>query len=135
MIFENIELTWQGQNYSIPANRVMGAIASVEEVVTLAELQAYAGRRGAPLGKLAMAYGALLRYAGAKITNEEVYMAVFKSVSDESGVVVAAITNVMMLMIPPALRRDIAAGDNNTGNAGEGGGQLGNVQAAKAADS
>ena len=62
--FDDVTLNWGGRDYTIPANRMMGAIARIEDVVTLVELNAYFGRDAVPLGKISMAFGAVLRYAG-----------------------------------------------------------------------
>lgn len=55
--FDAITLAWAGSEYAIPANRVMGAIARIEDVVTLEELGRYGERGTMPIAKLAMAWG------------------------------------------------------------------------------
>lgn len=110
-IFEPVTLTWQGDEYTVPADRVLGLIASVEEHITLADL----GRASSPkLAQLSYAYAAALRYAGAKVTADEVYAACFR---DAASTIQALITALLMLMIPPAElqeRMDKAAGDQPT---------------------
>jgi hypothetical protein len=62
---EPVTLTWGADEFIIPPNRILVAIARVEDVITFTEL-ADASQRGAyPLGKIASTYGNLLRYAGA----------------------------------------------------------------------
>ena len=95
-IFEPVTLTWKGKEYTIEADRVMRLIAKLEEHVTLAEL--FSGRP--PQAKLSMAYAEALRYAGASVTAEDVYGALFQS---DEGAEYAAITQgVLMMMIPPS---------------------------------
>lgn len=106
--FEETKLLWQGKEYTIPSNRMMGAIARIEDVVTLSELRAFSTRGGAPVGKLAMAYGAMLRYAGADVTDDDVYITLFAG--GDQVAIITAIKNVMLMMVPPAMRKDVEAG-------------------------
>jgi len=108
-VFRDLELEWQGVVYAIPANRIMGAIARIEEVVTLPELQAYAQRGTAPVAKLSMAFGSVLRYAGADISDDEVYAAALAENAEESGGVLTAVMNVMQIMIPPDVLKNQSA--------------------------
>lgn len=95
-IFEPVTLTWQGDEYTVPSDRVLGLIASVEDHITLADL----GRETAPkLAQLSYAYAAALRYAGARVTADEVYAACFRNAS---STIQLLITSLLMLMIPPA---------------------------------
>jgi hypothetical protein len=107
--FTDIELEWAGKVYSIKAHRIMGAIARIEDIVTMPELQSYAARQGAPLGKLCMAYSAVLRYAGASVRDDEVYDAVFSGAGGDG--ILTAVMNIMELMIPASARIKIAAGE------------------------
>lgn len=65
-----ITLSFKGQTWTIPETRAFDAGAAVEEVVTLAEMAQWGG---APkFFKLARAFGALLRFAGARVSDTEV---------------------------------------------------------------
>jgi len=97
-MFEPYELRWRGTTYQIPANRMLGAIASAEEVITLAELARAMQQSAPPLTRIARAYGAVLRYAGAKVTDEEVYIGMFE---DPGADVLAAASGLLALMVPP----------------------------------
>jgi hypothetical protein len=111
-IFQEVSLNWEGQEYKIEPNRVMGAIARVEEVITLAELAACAESGKMPLSKIAMAFGAVLRYAGVKVGDDEVYAGMFTSSENNSAI--QSISALLSMMIPPNVA----------------GGKPGNVQAA-----
>jgi hypothetical protein len=97
--FDDIHLGWEGQKYTIPAHRVMGAIKRIEDHVTLAELQRDAGRGTLRLGKMAAAFAEVLRYAGAPaVTEADVYAKMF---GDEAqATVVAAVSMLLGMMIP-----------------------------------
>ena len=99
-IFQEIVLEWAGQEYKIAPDKVMGAIATIEDIVTLKEIGEYAQRGNPSISKIAMAYGAVLRYAGAKIRDDEVYAGMFSGESSSSAM--SSISNLLMMMIPPA---------------------------------
>src|SRR5262249_33125756 len=87
--------------YTIPAKKIMGAIAVIERHITLKELGEAARDRGTvPLAALAAAYGAVLRYAGAEtVEDEELYRDMFTGAA--SNTIIAAIEGLMAMMIPP----------------------------------
>lgn len=97
-IFEPVTLTWKNVEYVIPPNRVLRAIAIIEDVIPMQELIANGEKGTAPIAKIACAFGAVLRYAGAKVTDDEVYAGMF--VDAGSSAIPAAINNLMMMMIP-----------------------------------
>jgi len=101
-VFRDLELEWRGTVYKVKAHRVMGAISRIEEVVTLPELREYALRNTAPLAKLSMAFGAVLRYAGANVSDEEVYAASMEDAGGNDSGVLVAVMAIMQIMIPPA---------------------------------
>jgi hypothetical protein len=99
-IFEDVLITWSGTEYKIESSRVMGAIARVEEVITLKELFEFHQKNSAPLAKLSMAFAAVLNYAGANVTEEKVYEAMFTG--DNQMSVINSINTLLMMMIPPS---------------------------------
>jgi hypothetical protein len=113
-IFDEIRLGWQGRKFVIPPNKVMGALARVEDVVTLEELQRYGARKTAPMAKLAMAYGTALRYAGSSASDDEIYRELVRGTEDGAGVL-AAIAGLLSMMIPP-IREDEVKKDAPAGN-------------------
>jgi hypothetical protein len=100
--FDDISLDWDGKTYTIPANKVLGAIARIEDVMTLGELLAYVERETAPFGKIAAAYGAVLRYAGCKVSNEDVYTGIFAAATPAAvqTVVISSLTTLLAMMMP-----------------------------------
>lgn len=103
-VFQDIKLEWNGEAFTVPSNRVMGAIAIIEEHVTLKELYESVGRGTAKLSKLASAYGGVLRYAGAKVQDEDVYAGMFDSKAAEN--VSAAVAGLLSMMIPPNVEKN-----------------------------
>ena len=113
--FEDITLNWDGTDHTIPANRVLGAIARIEEVITAHELQTYAQAGTLPMARLAQAFGAVLRYAGAKVTDEDVYVGMFTNTAKVPAVH-AACDTLLVMMVPPG-----AIDEAEQEEAGEGG--------------
>jgi len=97
--FDDITLEWHGKEFTIPANRVLKAIACVEDVLTLNELAMYSERKAIPFAKIASAYGAVLRYAGARVTDDEVYSGMLQS-EDKGVTVTTALGGLMAMMMP-----------------------------------
>lgn len=97
MIFQPVMLSWKGDDFEVPADRVMMLIAQVEDIVTLPELL---NPRGRPLAKISMAYGTALRFAGAKVRDDEIYASMFKEGSSEAAS--AAVNGLLSMMMPPA---------------------------------
>lgn len=114
-VFEDITLEWGGEQHKIRARKVLGAIAVVEDVVTLAELARYAERKTAPLARIAAAYGALLRYAGAAVEDDEVYAGMFGAGVEQSAMV-EALAALVGLMTPPAAMRSASSSESSPGN-------------------
>lgn len=95
-IFNDVTIGFKGEEFTIEANKVMRLIASVEEVISLAELTT-----GKPkLAKIAEAYALMINYAGGNADIESVYESLF--VNDGSQTVQAAIQSLIMLMLPPS---------------------------------
>jgi hypothetical protein len=99
--FGDVELIWKNTTYTIPSNRIMGAIRRAEQHLTLAELHEMNERGAMRLGAIATAYADLLAYAGAKVTDEEVYRTMFATGSVLSAIA-GALNGLMGIMIPPA---------------------------------
>jgi hypothetical protein len=99
-IFQQMTLSWNGRDHTVPADRMLGAIAVIEDIVTFPELIIM--MNGKPnMSRLARAYGALLRYAGAWVGDEEVYDGLFKP-GEAQKQIAAAINTLLAMMTPPS---------------------------------
>jgi hypothetical protein len=124
-VFQDIELVWEGNVYTIRSHRVMGAIARIEDVITMHELKAFSDRATYPLGKLCKAYAAVLQYAGARVSDEAIYELAFTGVAAQEAVI-QGVMNLMKMMVPAAARakmeaamaggEDAPAGEPDAGN-------------------
>lgn len=102
MTFEAVTLSWKGRDYTIPPDNVLKCIAKIEDVFTLGELAGFQIRGHIPLAKVSQAYALVLRHAGAHVSDDEVYSALFASGgSDAYQVAVQAVYTLQAMMIPP----------------------------------
>ena len=71
------------------------------------------------MAKIAMAYGALLRYAGATVTDTDVYEGMFGSIRSNPQMMTDSIVTLISLMVPPSVVNSIkqAAASPSPGNA------------------
>lgn len=110
--FDDVTLTWGGVNYMIPSNRMMLAIARIEDHVSLEDLDVSASQRP-KRAKVAMAFASVLRFAGANVTDEQVYAGMFDKATAASSI--AALQTLAMMMIPKSALEEatkrIAAGE------------------------
>jgi hypothetical protein len=98
-VFESQTLMWKGETYVIPSNRMLGAIAELEEHITFTEMvRAQLGKP--PVVKISRAFGALLRYAGCKVTDDEVYESIFDPQADIMERIHLTVTAFLMMMTP-----------------------------------
>ena len=110
-MFQDIKFQWAGKTYILPARKSLGGIAVVENTITLQELAKYSQNGLAPRGKLAIAFGDLLRYCGAEVTNEEIYVGMFGTEEDVVSAVGTAVATLMQLMIPPDAMARLTRGE------------------------
>ncbi len=114
-VFQDVELEWQGRVYAVPGRKIMPMICKIEDVVTLQEFERYSQTGNIPIARLCCAYGAALRYAGAPVSDDEVYEVAFRG-AEEQEAIGLAITNLMMLMLPPVARERLEAQLAKQGN-------------------
>jgi hypothetical protein len=115
-IFQQIEMVWGGTPVTIPAERVLGAIAELEQVITFVELAQMLGSARPSMARLAQATGAVLRYAGVKVSDDDAYAQIFGTDAGREEAV-KAMQILMTMCIPPDAMKT-AEGDQ--GNAPRG---------------
>lgn len=132
-VFDDIRLKWKGNEYTIPSNRVLGAIMRIEQVVSIDDLfsalpQAAGGvKTTIKLGALSCAFATALRYAGAEVEDEEVYASIFGSnPQDAASSMLGAVQGLLSMMIPQSAveaaekeAKEAAEKGNSTGVSGK----------------
>lgn len=106
--FQDYKISWAGVDYQIRAQRVLGAIARCEAHITMLELAACIQRQRFPYHQLSSAYHAVLAYAGAKVSHEDVYTWMNET-PDTLDNVIMCLNDLLELMIPPATRAKVQA--------------------------
>ncbi|BCJ90043.1 hypothetical protein IZ6_07780 [Terrihabitans soli] len=112
-VFQDFKFNWKGVDYSIPSNRIMGAIELVEDVITIDKLYEVAASGGMKLTRIARAYGQVMRYAGVTVehkrddkivrepvTDEEVYAGLFDGAETKANIM-GSLNGLLSLMLPP----------------------------------
>lgn len=88
---KHIELEWQGEQFTISENEAFELGERLEDIVTLAELAEMASKP--KFRKLARCYAEMLRFAGARVTPEQVHkqmMAEIKKLDGEKKTMMVA---------------------------------------------
>jgi hypothetical protein len=78
-----IALEWKGKTYRISEAEAFEVGELVEDIICLAEIPEMAKRP--KFFKIARVYGEMLRFAGAKVTNDEVFSAMMDQVKAAGG--------------------------------------------------
>lgn len=68
---DGIRMTFKGAEYHIPPHRAFAIAAQIEEIATLFEINSW--HANPKFAKMAQCVAAMLRYAGANVTHEEVW--------------------------------------------------------------
>lgn len=96
-LFKDVGFTWNGVEYVVPADKVMGLVAVIEEVITIEELVGAGVKRV----KMAKAFAAALRYAGARnVNDEEIYQSLFHK-ANSMVTTTGMVTALLKMMVPP----------------------------------
>lgn len=96
-VFDDVVFQWAGVPVVIPARNVLGAICACEDVITMHELYEFAERGTCPQARIACAYGAVLRYAGVKVDNDDVYERALKGAGAvQMNVAIRALIQMML---------------------------------------
>ena len=101
--FSDVTLGWQDSEYVVPADRVMMLVCQIEDALSGPEgeqaLTVLMRRQGPPHGRLAAAYGAALRYAGADVSDAEVYLSMQTDLSGGGADAVNKMQSAVIAMI------------------------------------
>lgn len=108
--FEDVTLSWKGEDFVVQANRQMMLIAEIEDVLVKPGQQAVTVLLNGPAhSRLARAYGAALRYAGASVTDDEIYLSITADLAEGKADAVvkiqAAVLGLLAIIAPPIARK------------------------------
>lgn len=101
--FEDVTLTWKGEDFTVPANRQLMLVAKIEDALAGDTGEQAIGmllrREGPPYARLAMAFGAALRFAGCDVSDDDVYMSMMEGLSESKGDAVANVQGSIMALL------------------------------------
>jgi hypothetical protein len=113
-VFDPIELVWEGKTLVIPQEQVFEVGIRVEEVLTMVELASYASSGRVPMFRLARAWSVILRHAGIRVSEEEVFVKMLKGKQTEQ---VALNVRILLAALMPS--EEVLA-ENKSGNVSRG---------------
>jgi hypothetical protein len=93
-IFKEVGLTWDGKEYVVPSEKVMGLVGVIEEHITLEEMVGTGVKRV----KVAKAFSAALVYAGCRVSEEAVYEKLF---FDRGLTTTNTVAAILSIVVPP----------------------------------
>lgn len=107
--FEPVTLTWQGEKFTVPADGQLMLVAAIEDALAGASGQQAITVLTKPGGpsyvRLAQAYGAALRHAGANVTDDEIYLSIMSAFAESDANVAVevqgAIMGLLAIVAPP----------------------------------
>lgn len=108
-VFQPVKITWKGVEYTIAPSRMMKCIAIIEDIATLPFLSKCMATGEMPYAKIAMAFAAVLQYAGASVSAEDVYAEMFKGY-DRRAMAGATLLTLLTMMFPPEHLREMEGG-------------------------
>lgn len=111
--FEAVTLGWGGAKYTVAPEDQLRLIAQIEEALSddrgTPAVVALLGNAGGNYARLSGAYGAALRYAGADVRDEDVYLAIVDRLSlgdaEMAAFVQGAVLGLLSIIAPPVHRR------------------------------
>lgn len=109
--FEDITVRWKGADYTLKARGIMPLVASIEDIISgtsgVPAVAILMGQNGGPtVSRVSMAFAAMLRHAGAKVSDDEVYLSVQGELLDGSGEALSAMSqacNLLLAIVSPPL--------------------------------
>jgi hypothetical protein len=99
---DTITLTWNDRKFFIPREKVMRARQVIENEYSLKELATHMQQGNPHLVRLSVAYGSLLRFAGAHVDDEDVYDGMFAE-GKELGAIAADM--LLQILVPESMRK------------------------------
>lgn len=107
--FDEVTLTWRGEDYIVPADRQLMLVAKIEDALSGdSGKQAIAlllRPEGPPYARLAQAFGAALRFAGCHVSDDEIYLSIMDGLAKSDASTItntqAAIMALLSVVSPP----------------------------------
>ena len=106
-MMQKIELTWKGEDFTIPESEVFEVGEQIEEIVTLGELSAMSSKP--QFRKLSRCFSVMINHAGGTATPAEVHSMMMEQIKAGTGrgdLATAAISTLVEILMDGAPERD-----------------------------
>lgn len=119
--FQPIEIDWKGTTYRVAPDQCMELLAMIESILAppgsgQGILQVLGSPQTAHLTRLARAYAAALRFAGAEVSDQDVYLSLQRDVSkggmEGYQAILALSGGLMAMFFPDWAEEEPLAGDD-----------------------
>lgn len=101
--FQDITIGWQGEEYNIPADRQLLLVARIEDALAGGTgeqaISVLLRPEGPPYARIAMAYGAALRFGGAGVSDDEIYLSMMDDLSRNKAEAVVKVQSAIMALL------------------------------------
>ena len=120
--FDDVTLGWKGDEFTVPANRMLMLVCKIEDALAgdsgQQALTVLMRPQGPPHARLAQAYGAALRFAGADVSDDDVYLSLQSELSagsaDGVAAIQSAVVNLIAIVSPPLGSVLLSAGEKKS---------------------
>lgn len=116
--FDDVKLTWGGSEYVVPADRVFELVRRVEDILMNGgSVPAFVRllQNKVSQSNLAAAYAEALRFAGAQVTPQDVYLSIMNDFAADSASaarkVQDAVIGLLCIISPPMAAEIIGPGE------------------------
>ncbi len=113
-VFKDVHIEWEGQEYIIAKDQVIPAICIIEEFFTMQDLINDMTTGKIKVAKLSCCVCAVLNFAGASLSEDEVFRGLYKG-KETREQITAVIRTLVLMMIPPEELEGLEAGDTTPG--------------------
>ncbi len=101
--FSEVTMTWNGEQYTVPADDQLMLVARIESAIRRATgmqaLPALLQAGGPDYAALSMAFGAALRHAGADVSDSEIYLSIQADMADQQADVAIKVQSSVMALV------------------------------------
>ncbi len=113
-VFKDVHIEWEGEEYIIAKDQVLPAICIIEEFFTIQDLISDMTSGKIKVGKLSCCVCAVLNFAGADLSEGEVFQGLYKG-KETREQVTAVIRTLILMMIPPDELEGLETGGTTPG--------------------
>jgi len=101
--FGPVKLSWAGATYEVPADRQLLLVAEIEDALRggggPSAVQLLMQPGGPGTARLALAYSAALKFAGADVSGDEIYLSIMQGLADQDHGALVQVQNAILMLL------------------------------------